>query len=188
MLVKRGSHRAARRRAGAFTLVELVMVVTIIGIVAAIAVPRMSSTSTKASANALQATLLNVRTAIDCYYAEHNRYPGYNPITLAPNGDEFVKQLTMYSDAAGKTSGTRSGTFKYGPYLRPPFPINPANDQSDVHVKPVSNSPNPADGSVGWIAVLSTGDFGVSASDAQLDVIGVTEVEEKAVVKVRPTI
>jgi type II secretory pathway pseudopilin PulG len=163
--------------------VELVIVVTIIGVVAAIAVPRVSNTSSNASANALQATLLSVRTAIDCYYAEHNKYPGYQPGTTTPNGVEFVKQLTMYTDVRGNTNAMRSGTFKFGPYLRAPFPASPVNKLRTVHVKPIPVAPNPPDASVGWVAVLSDGDFGVSASDTQLDEVGIVEVEEKQFVK-----
>jgi len=37
---------------------------------------------------------------------------------------------------------------------------------------------------VGWVAVLADGDFGVSATDAQLDRIGVVEPVGKASVRV----
>jgi type II secretory pathway pseudopilin PulG len=161
------------------------MVVTIIGVIAAIAVPRMSSTTTQATANAVQATLMNVRTAIDCYYAEHNHYPGYDPANDDPDGDYFVKQLTLYSDAAGNSNTTRSAVYKYGPYLRPPFPINPANNLATVYVKKARTDLNPADGSVGWIAVLADGDFGVSATDAQLDKLGVLDPLDKSSVRTR---
>jgi len=167
-------------RPRAFTLVELVMVVVIIGIVAGIAVPRMSTTASHASANALQATLMNVRTAIECYYAEHNKYPGYDPANGSANGVHFVNQLTMYSDASGNGNATRSATYKFGPYLRKPFPVNLANNLATVHVKETRAAANPGDGSVGWVAVLSTGDFGVSATDAQLEQIGVIEALGKA--------
>ena len=179
-------NRSLRSRPRAFTLVELVIVVTIIGIIAAIAVPRVSSSSTHATANAVQATLMNVRTAIDCYYAEHNKYPGYNTANGAPDGVNFVKQLTMYSDAMGNPNATRSSTFKYGPYLRSPFPANPANNLATVTVKQARSDPDPAQGSVGWVAVLSTGDFGVSATDTQLDKIGVIEPVGKTGVRVEP--
>ena len=167
-------------RQRAFTLVELVMVVVIIGIVSAIAVPRMSSTATHASANAMQATLMNVRTAIECFYAEHNRYPGYDPANGSANGDHFVKQLTMYSDASGNSNATHSATYKFGPYLRKPFPVNLANNLATVYVKATRTAASPADGSVGWVAVLATGDFGVSATDTELEKIGVMEELGKA--------
>ncbi len=156
------------------------MVVVIIGIVSAIAVPRMSSTASHASANALQGTLMNVRTAIECYFAEHNQFPGYDPSNGAPDGVQFVNQLTMYSDAKGNTSTARAAPFLYGPYLRKPFPSNQANNLATVHVKATRATPSPPDGSVGWVAVLATGDFGVSATDEQLENIGVSEDLGKA--------
>ena len=162
---------AGRGRAG-FTLVELVMVVTIIGIVAAIAVPRVSSASAGASANALRATVANVRKAVDIYYAEHGRYPGYDPANDAPDGAFFADQLLMCSNTKGETSATCGAAFGYGPYLRPPFPKNPTNKRSDVHVKATPADPDPADGSVGGVAVLSHGYFGVSATDVDLQRIG----------------
>lgn len=155
------------------------MVVTIIGVIAAIAVPRMSNASTRATTNAVEATLSNVRTGVDCYYAEHNRFPGYNPSTLATSGTDFVLQLTKYSDKQGNTNATKTAAFKYGPYLRSPFPSNPTNSLKTVHVKATEGTTNPADGSVGWVAVLSTGDFGISATDAGLDQIGALDVVVK---------
>ena len=159
------------------------MVVTIIGIIAAIAVPRMSNVTSRASANALEATLANVRKAIDCYYAEHNRYPGYAPANGLPSDDDFVKQLTMYSDSKGNTNATYGSPFLYGPYLRKPFPTNPTNDLDTVSVKATPADPSPAAGSVGWVAVLSHGYFGISATDADLDDIGIDEVVKKELVR-----
>ncbi len=159
------------------------MVVTIIGIISAIAVPRVSSSATQSNAGALKATLTNIRSAIDIYYAEHNRFPGYRPITGVPDNDQFIKQLTLYSDAAGNTNRNYSSTFAFGPYLRAPFPVNPANKLQTVHVKPLPASPDPADGSVGWVAVLATGEFAVSATNIQLDKIGIVKPSERLEVR-----
>ncbi len=167
-------HSRIRRRA--FSLVEMVMVVAILGIVAAIAAPRMTTAARSATANALTANLASVRKAIDMYYAEHGRYPGYDPSTGLPDGTFFVKQLTMFTDLSGRPSATFSAaTYRYGPYLRGPFPKNPTNHLDTVHVKATPSDPNPADGSVGWIAVLSHGYFGISATNSGLDSIGIVK-------------
>ena len=177
-----GNRRLAAR---AFSLVELVIVVTIIGIISAIAVPRMSSVTNRASSNALEATLTNVRKAIDCYYAEHNGYPGYDPSLGSANGTWFVNQLVMYTDRNGQTGATRTAAYIYGPYLRKPFPKNPANKLDTVHVKAITADGDPAAGTFGWIAVLSTGDFGISATDSELEDIGVMTPKKKGNVRIQ---
>jgi len=153
----------------AFSLVELVMVVAIIGMLAAIAVPRISQAAQSSKATALQASVSTVREAIDLYYAEHGRYPGYSPGSGTPDGDAFVSQLMHYSDEDGYTQKSPDTTFRFGPYMRPPFPKNPINGLQTVHVKAKPADAEPADGSVGWIAVLSHGYFGISAIEADLD-------------------
>jgi type II secretory pathway pseudopilin PulG len=165
--------------------VELVIVVTIIGIISAIAVPRMSSAATGASASALEASISSVRGAIDAYYAEHGSYPGYVPGLGSADGTWFVDQLVMYTNKQGQTSASRTGAYLFGPYLRKPFPKNPCNQLADVHVKANPAAADPANGSVGWVAVLSTGDFGISATDTALDDIGLVQPEKKLDVRLR---
>ncbi len=172
--------RPPRLGARAFSLVELVIVVVIIGIIAAIAVPRISSGATSASANALEATITNVRKAIDIYYAEHGGYPGYNPSDGSPDGTWFQNQLLMYSDDKGNTNAARTAIYRFGPYIRAPFPKNPSNKLDSVHVKATEAEASPADGSVGWVAVLSNGDFGISATAAELDKLGIVKASKKA--------
>ena len=101
------SHPPARWPKPGFSLVELVMVVTIIGIIAAIAVPHVSQATSRASSNALELSVTNVRKAIDEYYAEHGKYPGYVPGTTTPDGDSFVEQLLMYTNRMGDTNSAR---------------------------------------------------------------------------------
>ena len=172
------SHSRARTRGrSAFTLVELVMVVTIIGIVAAIAVPRVSTAASRASENALQATIANVRRAVDTFYAEHGRYPGYNAATGLPDNNAFADQLLLYSDVQGATRATYGYPYIYGPYLRAPFPKNPTNELDSVHVKASPSDADPATGSVGWVAVLSHGYFGISATATTLKDVGIKIVD-----------
>ena len=182
MIRRQRSIPPARRR-GAFSLIELVIVVTIIGVVASIAVPRISSASSGVNEAALQATLANVRKTIDIYFAEHGKYPGYAPGTNTTDNTKFVEQLLMYSDTHGAPNGTYSATYKYGPYLRAPFPTNPINELNNVFVKAAPSDADPSCDAFGWIAVLSHGYFGICASDAELDDIGIDDQATKIIVK-----
>ncbi len=105
-----------RRIERAFSLIEMVIVVVIIGIIAAIASPRLSRGVEGAAEAALIGDLAVVRGAIDHYVTEHIGDP--------PTGGNFVAQMIQYSDINGNTSPTKTGLFIYGPYLRA-IPVNP---------------------------------------------------------------
>ncbi|MGE0608651.1 MAG: type II secretion system protein [Pirellulales bacterium] len=68
------SQRIHRSRA-AFSLVELVVVILILGIIAAVATPKMFDTASTAKANATQQSLGIVRNAIDTYRSQNSGYP-----------------------------------------------------------------------------------------------------------------
>ena len=58
-----------------FTLIELIVVVTIIGILAGVAISNVKYAQTKARESALKHDLFVMRKAIDDYYADKQRYP-----------------------------------------------------------------------------------------------------------------
>ncbi len=132
----------------AFSLVELVIVLVIIGIIAAIVVPRFSSATGAAQAKSLTAALRIVNDAMELYKADHTYYPGLKPDgTMHPTG-MFVNELLVPID--GST-----------PYLwGPAFPTNPYNNFDTASrdlVDPVSDP-----GPFGWFANLQKGTFNIN--------------------------
>ena len=63
-----------RKRQSGFTLIELLIVVVIIGILAAIAIPKFSSTKGKAYIAAIKSDLKNFASAQESYYYDNGAY------------------------------------------------------------------------------------------------------------------
>lgn len=59
-----------------FTLIELMIVVVIIGILAALAIPRFMAASRKAKIAEARGVLSQIHTAASVYYEEHGFFPG----------------------------------------------------------------------------------------------------------------
>lgn len=76
----RGQARAAARprrtlRRAGFSLLELIAVVTILGIIAAVVIPRISSSSTTAGVQADQQSAAEMRSALERYRFDTGAYP-----------------------------------------------------------------------------------------------------------------
>jgi len=135
----------------AFTLVEILIVVVILGIIAAIVVPQFSNASQVSRENTLKDELRYLRTQIVVYAAQHSDLPagfqngaiGANPSAL------FVQQMTQYTDGTGNVSATQSSTYAYGPYLSK-MPSNPLTGDASIKVVTGSGSMSP-DGTTAWI-------------------------------------
>jgi general secretion pathway protein G len=67
-------HRRSASQAG-FTLLELLVVMTIVGILAAIAVPVMKDSPQRAREAALRENLFTMRSSIDSYHGDKGGYP-----------------------------------------------------------------------------------------------------------------
>src|SRR5260221_10880178 len=84
-----------------FTLAEILIVVVILGILAAIAVPKFTNASHAANESSLKDDLRYFRTQITVYQSQHRDVsPGYpsGDITQTPTSDTFANQLTKYTD------------------------------------------------------------------------------------------
>jgi prepilin-type N-terminal cleavage/methylation domain-containing protein len=64
-----------RKIGRAFTLIELLIVVAIIAILAAIAVPNFLEAQTRAKVSRFMADLRSCATALEAYFVDHNAYP-----------------------------------------------------------------------------------------------------------------
>jgi general secretion pathway protein G len=87
--VHRSSFIAHRSSEAGFSLIELIVVVAIIGILAAIALVNVKTATTRAREAALKDDLSSMRKAIDSYYADKQKYPA-SLDDLVPNYMRFI--------------------------------------------------------------------------------------------------
>jgi prepilin-type N-terminal cleavage/methylation domain-containing protein len=91
-----------------FTLIELLIVVVIIGILAAIAIPKFSTTKDKAKLASVKTDLRNYMTAEEAYFSDNATYGTDALLSAAPysfvlsSGNTF----TASAGAAGSYSAT----------------------------------------------------------------------------------
>ena len=142
------------RRGRAFTLIELLLVISILGIVGAIVVPKFSDASHTAKENVLKDELRYLRTQVVVFKAQHRDvapgYPAGNP-TAAPTEGDFVQQMTQVTDDRCATGSTPA--HKFGPYVQK-MPPNPINNLSSVTVVPNGQAMPPPgfpNNTTGWI-------------------------------------
>ncbi len=145
------------RRPG-FSLIELVIVVVIMGIIAAIAIPRLSRGTDGAAESALIGDLAVMRKAIDLYVTEHT---GTLP-TLAG----FEAQMLAYTDPLGNANTTSGSGFIYGPYLRalPPLPLGTKKGATGVKGPPANGN-----GPYGWVYDQTAGTIVANIESGHLD-------------------
>ena len=157
-------HRSRATRRPAFSMMELVIVMVIMGVLAAIALPRIVGASERAKAEALAKDLAEVRNAIEVYKAEHQgRIPGL----------QFVAQMTQYSDDKGTTSVDRDPKFPFGPYLQE-IPKNPYSGKNTVRFLLLAGQSAEARATDrGWTYNVVTSEFGADCADTRVDPVGV---------------
>jgi len=125
-----------------FSLVELIIVVAVLGIMAAIVVPQFQNQSTQAKEAVAKECLRILRSAIELYTAQHSGVPpGYtddDPQT-PPSSLNFYNQLTIENRYMSK------------------MPSNPFNNCQNIKIIGNSESfPLSATGNFGWVYQAAT--------------------------------
>ena len=134
------------RKSRGFTLVEILIVVIILGILAAIVIPQFTSASSDARNNSLASTLQTLRGQIELFKIQHGDTP--------PGQAALITVLTGKTSTADTAATNAAGTF--GPYVQQ-FPINPLNGWSAISTSTGAN--------VGWIYVVTGTRYAVTATN-----------------------
>ena len=128
-----------------FTLVEILIVVVVLGIIAAIVVPQFSDSTTQVKTSALSTDLRKMRTQIELYKFHHK---DILPAVSGETNVEFEQRLISQTDIDGNAGSD------YGPYMQR-IPINPFNNFNTVRI----DGPAAGANSEGWRFDTSSGDF-----------------------------
>lgn len=135
-----------------FTLVEILIVVVILGVLAAIVVPQFTSASETSRENATRMNLWRIRQQIEVFTEQHHG-------TL-PTLERFAELMTQSSNMDHQTAPVGTPGYALGPYLRE-IPRNPYNALNSIgHGEP---------GSSGWYYDEQTGEFLANDSAARRD-------------------
>jgi len=117
-------YRTNRTNKRGFTLVEILIVVIILGILAAIVIPQFTNASQDARKNSLTSQLQTIRSQVELYKLQHlDQLP---PLLVAAGATAW-DDMTVKTDA----DHTHNAAGKFGPYLQAP-PTNPLNNKFEV--------------------------------------------------------
>ena len=116
------SRRGRRRAQAGFTLVEILVVITIIGLIMALVGPRVLNYLSESKAKAAKIQIESFASALDLYYLDLGRYPTSN---------EGLAALTQGNNAPGWN----------GPYLRGGVVPNDPWGHSYIYRSPGQRAP-----------------------------------------------
>ena len=92
MVTFRSAEEGRQRRSG-FSLLELLAVVTILGIIAVVVIPRISVSADTAKQNAHKQNIAEINAAVERWYFEKGNYPKANLNDIGSDPDYFPDGL-----------------------------------------------------------------------------------------------
>ena len=153
-----------------FTLVELMIVVTILGILAAIVLPEFQGHAAESKESAVKSSLHSVRCQIELYKMQHNSLnPGYIGAAPSPMAN-FYNQFIGTSQVSGlaRSSKSTDSTYLFGPYLMQ-MPKNPFNNLNTVTIVTDGTTEFSANDASGWLYEKTAGTLKLNKSGTDSD-------------------
>lgn len=123
------------RRKSGFTLIELLMVVVIIGLLAAISIPKFSSTKGRAYATRIKSDLVNLSTQQELYFFNNGNYSPTPDLAGMDPSDGVTLTITESSGSgwSGTSTHPNAAPLVCAVFYGSANPVAPAVSPGVVH-------------------------------------------------------